>query len=154
AAIGVKITHVPYRGGGPLMQDLITGRIDYFCALPATAIPQIEGKTVKPIAVFSKNRLAVLPNLATAHEQGLANFEIIPWYAFFLPKGTPAPIVQKLRDAVVATMETPAVQQKLTELGYTLVASDHRSPEYLQKFVESEIEKWAAVIRAAEIAVQ
>src|SRR5262249_6642992 len=72
ATIGVKTTHVPYRGGGPLMQDLITGRVDYSCALAASAIPQIEGKTVKPIAIFSKNRLAVLPNLATAHEQGLA----------------------------------------------------------------------------------
>jgi tripartite-type tricarboxylate transporter receptor subunit TctC len=154
SAIGVKITHVPYRGGAPLMQDLISGRIDYICGLPPNMISQIESRTVKAIAIFSKSRLPALPNLATAHEQGLADFEIIPWYAFFLPKGTPAPIVRKLREATIATMETLAVQEKLKQLGYTLVTHDRRSSEYLQKFVEAEIEKWAAVIRAAEVAPQ
>jgi tripartite-type tricarboxylate transporter receptor subunit TctC len=151
AAIGVNVTHVPYRGGGPIMQDLIAGRIDYSCPLTTIAIPQIENKTVKAIAVFSKNRLAVLPNLASAHEQGLADFEVVPWYAFFLPKGTAAPIVQKLRDATAATLTTPAVQERLKDLGYTLVAPDRQSPEYLQKFVESEIARWAAVIKAAGV---
>ncbi len=152
AAIGVNTTHVPYRGGGPLMQDLIAGRVDYFCSLTAAAIPQIESKTVKAIAVFSKDRLPVLPNLASAHEQGLTNFKVVPWYAYFLPKGTPGPIVQKLHDSTVATMETPAVQERLKDLGYTLVTPERRSSEYLQKFVESEIEKWAAVIKAAGVA--
>ena len=151
AAIGAKTTHIPYRGGGPLMQDLIAGRIDYSCSLTALAIPQIESKTVKAIAIFSKSRLPILPNLASAHEQGLTDFEVDPWYAFFLPKGTPAPIVQKLREATIATMETPAVQEKLKELGYMLVAPERRSSEYLQKFVQSEIEKWAGVIKAANI---
>jgi tripartite-type tricarboxylate transporter receptor subunit TctC len=154
SAIGVSTTHVPYRGGGAPMQDLIAGRIDYFCPLTTIAIPQIESNTVKAIAIFSKNRLPVLPNLASAHEQGLADFEVYPWYAFFLPKGTPAPIVQKLREATVATMATPAVQERLTDLGYTLVSPDRRSSEYLQKFVESEIEKWAGVIKAAGVAAQ
>ena len=112
------------------MQDLIAGRFDYFCPLTTIAIPQIESKTVKAIAIFSKNRLPILPNLASAHEQGLANFEVYPWYAFFLPKRTPAPIVHKLREATVATMATPAVQERLTELGYALVAPDRRSSDY------------------------
>ena len=150
-AIGINTTHVPYRGGGSLMPDLIAGRIDYFCSLTALAIPQIESKTVKAIAIFSKSRLPILPNLASAHEQGLSNFEINPWYAFFLPKGTPMPIVQKLREAIIATTATPAVQEKLKELGYLLVAPERRSTEYLGKFVESEVEKWAAVIKAANI---
>jgi tripartite-type tricarboxylate transporter receptor subunit TctC len=150
-AIGVNTTHIPYRGGGPLMPDLIAGRLDYFCSLTALAIPQIESKTVKAIAIFSKSRLPILPNLASAHEQGLSNFEVNPWYAFFLPKGTPVPIVQKLREAIVATIATPAVQEKLKELGYVLVAPERRSTEYLGKFVESEVEKWAAVIKAANI---
>jgi tripartite-type tricarboxylate transporter receptor subunit TctC len=148
-AIGVNITHIPYRGA-PL-PDLIAGRIDYFCPLTALAIPQIESKTVKAIAIFSKSRLSILPNLASAHEQGLSNFDINPWYAFFLPKGTPVPIVQKLREAIVATSATPAVQEKLKELGYVLVAPERRSTEYLGKFVESEVEKWAAVIKAINI---
>jgi tripartite-type tricarboxylate transporter receptor subunit TctC len=148
-AIGVNITHIPYRGA-PL-PDLIAGRIDYFCPLTALAIPQIESKTVKAIAIFSKSRLPILPNLASAHEQGLSNFDINPWYAFFLPKGTPLSIVQKLREAIVATSATPAVQEKLKELGYVLVAPERRSTEYLGKFVESEVEKWAAVIKAINI---
>ena len=150
-AIGVNITHIPYRGAGQSMPDLIAGRIDYFCPLTALAIPQIESKTVKAIAVFSKSRLPILPNLASAHEQGLSNFDINPWYAFFLPKGTPVPIVQKLREAIVATSATPDVQEKLKEFGYVLVAPERRSTEYLGKFVESEVEKWAAVIKASNI---
>jgi tripartite-type tricarboxylate transporter receptor subunit TctC len=151
AAIGINTTHVPYRGGGPMMPDLIAGRIDYNCSLAALAIPQIESKTVKAIAIFAKSRLPILPNLASAHEQGLSNFEVNPWYAFFLPKGTPVPIVQKLREAIIATAETPAVQEKLKELGYVLVAPERRSTEYLRKFVQSEVEKWAGVIKAANI---
>jgi tripartite-type tricarboxylate transporter receptor subunit TctC len=150
-AIGINTTHVPYRGGGSMVPDLIAGRIDYSCSLTALAIPQIESKTVKAIAIFSKSRLPILPNLASAHEQGLSNFEINPWYAFFLPKGTPMPIAQKLREAIIATTATPAVQEKLKELGYVLVAPERRSTEYLGKFVESEVEKWAAVIKAANI---
>jgi tripartite-type tricarboxylate transporter receptor subunit TctC len=151
-AIGVNTTHIPYRGGGgQSMPDLIAGRIDYFCALTAFAIPQIESKTVKAIAVFSKSRLPILPNLASAHEQGLSNFEFNPWYAFFLPKGTPVPVVQKLREAIVATTATPAVQEKLKELGYVPLAPERQSTEYLGKFVESEVEKWAAVIKAINI---
>ena len=150
-AIGINTTHVPYRGGGPLMPDLIAGRIDYFCSLTALAIPQIESKTVKAIAIFAKSRLPILPNLASAHEQGLSNFEVNPWYAFFLPKGTPVPIVQKLREAIIATAETPAVQEKLKELGYVLVTPERRSTEYLRKFVQSEVEKWAGVIKATNI---
>ena len=150
-AIGINTTHVPYRGGGPLMPDLIAGRIDYFCSLTALAIPQIESKTVKAIAIFSKSRLPILPHLTSAHEQGLSNFEVNPWYAFFLPKGTPVPIVQKLREAIIATAETPAVQEKLKELGYVLVTPERRSTEYLRKFVQSEVEKWAGVIKATNI---
>jgi tripartite-type tricarboxylate transporter receptor subunit TctC len=154
AAIGVNTTHIPYRGGGTQMQDLIASRIDYLCPLTTIAIPQIESKAVKAIAIFSKNRLPILPNLASAQEQGLANFEVYPWYAFFLPKGTPAPIVHKLHDATIATMATPAVQERLTDLGYTLVTPDRRSSEYLQKFVESEIERWANVIKAVGVPAQ
>lgn len=153
-AIGIKTTHVPYRGGAPVMQDLIAGRIDYSCPLTAVTIPQIESKALKAIAILSKERSPILPNLASAHEQGLADFDLNPWYAFFFPKGTPAPIVQKFHQASVETMTNAAVQERLRELGYTVVASDRRSSDYLKKFVESEIERWAAVIKTAGIAQQ
>jgi tripartite-type tricarboxylate transporter receptor subunit TctC len=151
AAVGINVAHIPYRGGAPAFQDLIAGRIDYVCPFSSAAIPQIESKAVKPIAVLSKQRLPILPNLASTHEQGLANFEVYQWLALFLPKGTPAAIVQKLHDAAVRTIETPFVQERLKALGTTLAAPERRSPEYLQSFVASEIEKWADPIRSAGI---
>ena len=149
-----NVTHVPYRGAAPAMQDLIAGRIDYGCFEPPITVPQVESKTVQAIAILTKNRSPTLPNLASAHEQGLKDFEAYSWYAIFLPKGTPAPIVQKLHDATIAAMNTPAVHAKLQEIGAIVVASERRSPEYLQKFVESEIEKWADPIKAANIRIE
>ena len=89
-----------------------------------------------------------MPDLPSAHQQGLTDFDVGVWNALFLPKGTPAPIVQKLHDAAVGTMNTPAVQAQLQKFGADFVAPERRSPEYLQKFVESEIEKWAVPIKA------
>jgi tripartite-type tricarboxylate transporter receptor subunit TctC len=149
AAMGVKVTHVPYRDIGPLTQDMIAGRIDYQCPLPGTMIPLIETNRVKGIATLGKQRLAGLPNLASAHEQGLTDFDGTVWWGFFLPKGTPEPIVRKLNAAAIATIDTPAVQQRLAATAATVVAPERRSPEYLQKFVASEIDKWAAPIRAS-----
>jgi tripartite-type tricarboxylate transporter receptor subunit TctC len=154
AAIGVKVTHVPYRGGGPAMQDLIAGRIDYQCALANIAKPQIEGLQAKAIALLSVDRSPTLPGLASAHEQGLTDFEAAAWNGIFLPKGTPAAIVEKLHGAVTATLETPAVAERLKQLGATVVAPERRSSAYLQKFVLSEIDKWAATIKAANIKPQ
>jgi tripartite-type tricarboxylate transporter receptor subunit TctC len=148
-AMGVKVTHVPYRDIGPLTQDMIAGRIDYQCPLPGTMIPLIETNRVKGIATLGKQRLAGLPNLASAHEQGLTDFDGTVWWGFFLPKGTPEPIVRKLNAAAIATIDTPAVQQRLAATAATVVAPERRSPEYLQKFVASEIDKWAAPIRAS-----
>jgi tripartite-type tricarboxylate transporter receptor subunit TctC len=150
-AIAVNVTHIPYRGGAPAIQDLVGGRIDYLCPIATTAIPPIESKQVKAIAILTRNRSPSLPALASADEQGLANFEAGAWNAIFLPGGTPAAIVQKLHSAAVAAMEAPEVRSRLDQLGATIVAPERRSPEYLQSFVESEIEKWAAPIKAANI---
>ena len=153
AAMGVNVTHVAYRGGGPAMQDLIAGRIDYQCPNATAAIPLLEGKLVKGIAILTKNRSRVLPNLASAQEQGLKDFEFDNWHAFFLPTGTPTTIIRKLHEATVATMDRPAVQERLRELGAEVVAPERRSPEYLQGFVEREIKKWAAIIKASGMAM-
>ena len=90
AAIGISVTHIPYRGGGPAMQDLIAGRIDYFCTLSATAKQQIDGKLIKAIAILARDRSGMLPDLPSAREQGL-DFEATTWFGFFFPKGTPEP---------------------------------------------------------------
>jgi tripartite-type tricarboxylate transporter receptor subunit TctC len=152
AAIGISVTHIPYRGGGPAMQDLIAGRIDYFCTLSATAKQQVDGKLIKALAILSRDRSAMLPDLPSAREQGL-DFEATTWFGFFVPKGTPEPIIQKLHDATVAAMDTPSVQERLNEVGAVTVAPERRSPAYLQNFVLSEIEKNAAPIRAAGLAM-
>jgi tripartite-type tricarboxylate transporter receptor subunit TctC len=154
AAIGIRVTHVPYRGGGPAMQDLMAGRLDYQCPLGAAAIPHIESKTVKAIATLTKDRSPSLPNLPSTREQGLANFETSAWNAFFLPKSTPSAVVAKLNTATVATMNTPAVRDRLREIGVDVVAPERRSPGYLQKFVVSEIETWGAAMRAAGVTAE
>ncbi len=128
AAIGVTIQHVPYRGTGPAMQDLAAGRIDYLCEIVTTALPQIQGGTVKPIAMLSLQRSPVLPNLPTANESGLPNFEAYTWNAIFLPKGAPAAIVKKLHDVIVETMKTPAVKERLEGLGAMIVPADKATP--------------------------
>ena len=152
-AMGTDITHVPYKGTGPAMQDLVAGRIDFLCEIVSTAKPQIDGGTVNAIAIMTAARSPVLPNLATAREQGL-DVQAYTWNAIFLPKGAPADVVKKLHDAAVAAMDTPAVKDRLQGLGATIVASDRRSPEYLGSFVKSEIAKWAAPIKASGVSVQ
>jgi tripartite-type tricarboxylate transporter receptor subunit TctC len=153
AAIGMNVAHIPYRGGAPAFQDLLAGRIDYVCPYSSTAMPYIESRNAKAIAILAEHRVPSLPDLPTAHEQGLAGVEANQWFAIFLPRGTPPTIIQKLHDAAVAAMDTPAVQARLNELGTTVVPPERRSPEYLQSFVESEIEKWAAPIKASGVSV-
>jgi tripartite-type tricarboxylate transporter receptor subunit TctC len=153
AAAGITVTHVPYRGGEPAMQDLIAGRIDYVCTIITTGAPQVEGGLVKGIAITTKERSPLLPNLPTAQEQGLTGFEAYTWNAFFFPKGTPDAIVRKLNAATIEAMNTPIVQQRLKDIGATIVAPERRSSEYLGKFVASEIAKWAGPIKASGASV-
>jgi tripartite-type tricarboxylate transporter receptor subunit TctC len=153
AAIGITVPHIPYRGGGPAMQDLIAGRFDYFCTLSATILPQIDSNLVKTIAIFTRERSPAMPNLASASEQGFTEFQASTWFGFFLPTRTPRPIIPRLHDATAETIETPAVQERLKESATAVVAPERRSPEYLQKFVASEIERNAAPIKAAGIAI-
>jgi tripartite-type tricarboxylate transporter receptor subunit TctC len=153
AAIRVEVTHVPYRSTGQALQDLLAGRLDYQCVPIAGVVPQIEGKLIKAIAIMSKQRSPILPMLATAQEQGLADFEVETWYAVFLPKDTPGAIVRKLHDAVVAAMSAAGTQARLEELGIEVVAPERRSPDYLAGFVKHEIEKWAGPIKATGVSM-
>jgi len=153
AAIGVNVIHVPYRGTAPAMQDLIAGRIDYQCPVITPVVPQIQSGLVKVIATLTKKRTPILPNLATAQEQGLADFEAYIWFAVFMPKGTPADIAQKLQRAITAAENMPSVHERLKEIGAGAIAPERQTPEYLAEFVEREIAKWAAPIRASGISV-
>jgi tripartite-type tricarboxylate transporter receptor subunit TctC len=150
-AIGVDITHVPYRGAGPAMQDLIAGRIDYMCDTIQTGATQAKAQTVKGIAVMSMKRVTIIPDLATTGEQGLAGVEASVWNGFFFPKGTPEPIVRRMNKAMSDTIDNPSVRKRLENLGLEIVPPERRSPEYLAKFLPEEIERWGRVIRAAGI---
>jgi putative tricarboxylic transport membrane protein len=150
-AIGVDVTHVPYRGAGPAMQDLIAGRIDYMCDTIQAGAVQVKAQTVKGVALMSAKRAPVVAELATTGEQGLAGVEASVWNAFFLPKGTPEPIVRRLNKAMSDMLDTPSVRKRLEELGLEIVPPERRSPEFLAKFVPEEIERWGRVIREAGI---
>src|SRR5687767_5036919 len=134
---------------GQVMQDLTAGRIDFGCDFVLGALPQIEGKALKGVAVLTKTRSAALPNVPTAHEQGLKDFEAYNWNAMFLPKGTPNEIVMKLHDALTKTLETPAVRERLAKLGAVIPPAERRTPEYLGSFVRSEVSKWAGPVKAS-----
>jgi tripartite-type tricarboxylate transporter receptor subunit TctC len=152
--IGANITHVPYRGTGPAMQDLAGGRIDFLCEIISTAKPQVDGGKVTALAIFDNKRSPVLPDLPTAAEQGTANLEAYTWNAIFAPKGTPDAIVKKLNAAAVEAIKTPSVRERLQGLGAQVVTDERTTPEYLGKFLKSEIEKWAAPIKAAGVTVE
>jgi tripartite-type tricarboxylate transporter receptor subunit TctC len=149
---GLNITHIPYRGSNPAMQDLASGRVDYLCDIVTTAKPQIDGGTVKAIAVLNDSRSAALPDVPTAMEQGY-DVRAYTWNAFLLPKGTPDAIVTKLNHAMLETMKTPAVREKLDAVGLKLVSEERATPAYLDRFVQSEIAKWAVLIKASGISI-
>jgi len=149
AAMGTKITHVPYRGSAPAMQDLMGGRIDFVAEQISTALPQIQSNTVKAIATLGLERAPGLEQLPTAQEQGLSGLDCGSWSSLSFPKGTPDEIVRHLAKAVNEAVETPAVRERFKGIGVTIPPPERRTPEYLAKFVPSEIERWAAPIKAS-----
>ena len=154
SAIGIEVTHVPYRNVVQGMQDVMAGRVDYDCLSLPLALPQIAARSVKPIAVLSKNRSPVLPNLQTADEQGLTDFDTPSWYALFLPAATPPAIVQKLNQATVATLDEPAIQERFKQIGGDVIAPNRRSPEYLAQFLSAEIRRWEGPIKASGVQLE
>jgi tripartite-type tricarboxylate transporter receptor subunit TctC len=150
-AMGVNVTHVPYRGEGPVQQDLIAGRIDYMCSTIQTGAAMAKQGTVKGLAVMAAKRAAVIPDLPTTGEQGLPGVEASVWNAFFLPPGTPEPIVRKLNKAMSDMLDDPKVRERLEDLGLEIATPDRRSPEYLAKFLPEEVARWAKVVQDAGI---
>jgi tripartite-type tricarboxylate transporter receptor subunit TctC len=147
-ATGIDVLHVPYKGANPAMQDLMSGRIDYLCDIITTAKAQIDAGTVKPIAVLSKQRSPALPDVRTATEGGY-DIDAYTWNAFFLPKGTPDDIVNKLNRATTGALATPSVSEKLEAAGLLIARGQEATPAYLGKFLKSEIAKWEIPIKAS-----
>jgi tripartite-type tricarboxylate transporter receptor subunit TctC len=151
AAAGIRANHIAYNGGVPAMRDLVAERIDYYCPAVTVAIAPISRQDVKGIAILARHRAQVLPDLASAHEQGLADFSAWTWFALFLPRGVPEPIPAKLHEAAVAAIGMPFMQARLKQIGAEVVSPERRSQAYLQKFVESEITKWASDLKGAHL---
>ena len=150
-AMGVKITHVPYRGAGPAMQDLVGGRLDYMAEQISTATPQIKSGTVKAYATFGTDRGPGLENIPTAKELGVEGLDCGAWGSFSFPKDTPTEIVQRLAKASSDAIDTPAVIERYKAIGVVVTAKDRRSPEYLTRYVKSELERWAVPIKASGV---
>lgn len=147
---GLKLTHVPYKGGAPAGSDLMAGHIDMMFEMGYAAMPAIDAKKVHPLAVTSSKRLPLLPNVPTMQEAGLKNFESYNWQGVIAPAGTPEPIISKLNTAFNNILKKPEVQKAFDSTGGQSAGG---TPEDFAKFIQSETQKWAEVIKTAKISL-
>lgn len=145
-AAGIDVALVGYRGGGPALNDLIGGQIDALCDSSASVTPSIQSGLVRGIVLASKSRLAHLPDVPTAREAGLPQFEIQGWYALFAPKGTPEPIVAKLNQAMRGAVASKDYQARLDDLGSSPADEEEMAPDYMARFVPQEIDKFRKLL--------
>jgi tripartite-type tricarboxylate transporter receptor subunit TctC len=145
---GIEMTHVPYRGGGPALNDVIPGRIDvYFGTLPST-LPLVRSGQIRALAVTSANRSEFAPELPTIAEAGVSGYDYTAWYGLYVPSKTPSDIVRKLQDDAIAALSFPQVKQRLSEIA--TVATPSTAAE-LATLLKSDMELWGPVIKAANI---
>ena len=154
AALSIDTVHVPYRSSGLAAQDLIGGRLDYLCALGATARQPIESGKAKAIALLTADRSALFPQLTTSKEQGVAGVDSYFWSAFLFPKDTPAATVQKLTDASNKTLNMPETVERLRNAGIEPVAADRRSPAHQRDLTVQEMKNWADQVKASGLPLQ
>ena len=147
--VGIKPTLVAYRGMGPGMNDLMGGHIDIACEQAVVMAAAIQGNKVKGIVVAGPQRLAAIPNVPTAKEAGVADFQLNIWSGIYAPKGTPKEIVAKLADALDKTLDDPATAERLGKLGGTVPPKAERGPDHLRKTVASDIPRWAPILKEA-----
>jgi tripartite-type tricarboxylate transporter receptor subunit TctC len=148
---GTSFQLVPYRGGAPIMQDLVAGQIDMFCAEASQTLSFLRGGTIKAFAVMSKERWPAAPDVPTFDQVGVSGMYISFWNGLWAPKGTPADAIARLNAAVVETLADATVRQRLTELGHVIATRDEQTPAALAAFHKAEIEKWWPIIKAANI---
>jgi tripartite-type tricarboxylate transporter receptor subunit TctC len=150
-AAGVQIAHVPYRGAAPAVQDLIAGQIDGVVDNPPTVLPHINAGKLRPLAVAANERLALLPDVPTAAEAGVPNYQASSWFGVVAPAGTPPAIVARLHQAIAAAVRTPAMQERFAKTGARLLGD---SPQEFAARIRTERARWGEIIKAANIAPQ
>jgi tripartite-type tricarboxylate transporter receptor subunit TctC len=148
---GTSFQLVPYRGGAPVMQDLVAGQIDMFCAEASQTLSFLRSGAMKAFAIMSKERWPGAPEVPTMDEVGVPGMYISFWNGLWVPKATPKEIIARLNAAVVDTLADPTVRQRLTELGHVIATREEQTPEGLGAFHKAEIEKWWPLIKAANI---
>jgi tripartite-type tricarboxylate transporter receptor subunit TctC len=148
---GIDITHIPYKGSGPAIQDVMAGQVDMMFDTTVVAGPHIESGKLRALAVTSANRLPSMPNVPTVAESGVPGYEVISWQGIFAPAGTPKPIVDRLHAEVARILREPEMQERLVKLG---MQGAEMSTEQIAAFQKAEVAKWAAVIKAANIKLE
>ncbi len=144
----VPMTHVPYKGAGPAVNDLLGGQVDVFVTTPPSVIGHVASGKIKALAYTGRQRHPSLPNVPTSAEAGLPGYEIESWFAVFAPAGTPAPVVARLSAEIKTIVESESYRKKMDEQGAFAAYMDSKA---LGSFVERELELWARVIRTANI---
>ena len=147
-AAGVDVQKVVYKGTGPAMGDLLSGKVDVMCDMTTSAAPQIQAGKIKSYGVTTPQRLPVLPLVPTLREAGLG-VEVAMWHALFLPRGTPKPVVDKMAEALQFALQDPGLKELLKELGTEPVPLNRATPQYLRKHLETEMDRWLKVIKGA-----
>jgi len=148
---GIEMTHVPYRGSAPALQDVIAGRLDLIFDNVTPALPHVRAGSARGLAVTTARRVPAVPDLPTIAEAGVPGFDVSSWFAFFLPAKTPPPIVAKMHADIVAALAHPPVKERLEPLGAALVGS---TPDELARHIKSEMDKWGPVIKEAGISIR
>ena len=149
--VGVELNTIPFSGTGPAMNALLGGQVDLLCDQTTQTVPLIKDGRVKVYGVTTLTRLSALPNVPTLNEQGLKGFEVKVWHGMYAPKGTPAPVLEKLNAALRVAMQDPMVRQRLADLSSDIPVADKISAAGLKTHLESEINKWGPVIKKAGI---
>jgi tripartite-type tricarboxylate transporter receptor subunit TctC len=147
----VEMTHIPYRGGAPAINDLIPGRVDVIFDNMPSIISHVKGGTLRALAVTTKERVAVVPDLPTIAESGVPGFDVFSWFGFFVPARTPQDVVARINADTNAALVYPQVKSRFEELGATPKGSTQAE---LAAFLKSETDKWGPVIREAKIRVE
>ncbi len=146
--LGVKPTRVAYRGTAAALNDLIAGTVDYMCDQILNGIGQVKAGKIQGLAITSSQRSPALPDVPTTKEAGLPAFEVSAWNALFAPRGTPAPIVAKLNEALSRALDDAHTRQRLLDLGCNIPEPAARTPEWLQSFVSAELQRWTPLLKA------
>ena len=150
ARAGIDLLHVPYKGGAPALTDLMGGQVDSYFSNAASGMSYVKSGKLRALAVTSAKRMAAMPDVPTLAESGFKDFEVLEWNGFFVPKGTPNDVVARLAKEVQAAVKDPATRQKLQGLGLDPVGS---TPEEFGKFVQSEMTRWAGLVKSNHITV-